>query len=248
VKAVNSEGVTPLSMAALYGNAAMIDRLVKAGADAKQRGPNGETMIMLAARNGKPAGAHRAHRGGRGRQRSRVDPGHHGADVGCRTEASRSGQGAPCGGGRSHCQVGRRRAPAQLHRAALEPAAPSCSHRIAGGERRPRVSRTRSSSPAIRSPARSLAASAGWHRRLGPTVSHCRPQPGEKARLARRLRSRRLRRQDRRLRLQRHPPHPQHRNPRVRLRLVRQDRTQEQDGVAARRRSGWSRRAAGARR
>src|SRR5678815_468328 len=41
-------------MAALYGNAAMIDRLVKAGADAKQRGPNGETMIMLAARNGNP--------------------------------------------------------------------------------------------------------------------------------------------------------------------------------------------------
>src|SRR5678816_148183 len=37
-----------------YGNAAMIDRLVKAGADAKQRGPNGETMIMLAARNGNP--------------------------------------------------------------------------------------------------------------------------------------------------------------------------------------------------
>ena len=54
VKAANSEGVTPLSMAALYGNAAMIDRLIKAGADAKQRGPNGETMVMLAARNGNP--------------------------------------------------------------------------------------------------------------------------------------------------------------------------------------------------
>ncbi|HZL93955.1 MAG TPA: ankyrin repeat domain-containing protein, partial [Vicinamibacterales bacterium] len=54
VKAANSEGVTPLSMAALYGNAAMIDKLIKAGADAKQRGPNGETMVMLAARNGNP--------------------------------------------------------------------------------------------------------------------------------------------------------------------------------------------------
>jgi hypothetical protein len=32
----------------------MMDRLIKAGADAKQRGPNGETMVMLAARNGNP--------------------------------------------------------------------------------------------------------------------------------------------------------------------------------------------------
>jgi uncharacterized protein len=46
--------VTPLAMAALYGNAAMLDRLIKAGADAKQLGPNGETMVMLAARNGNP--------------------------------------------------------------------------------------------------------------------------------------------------------------------------------------------------
>ena len=32
----------------------MIDRLLKAGADAKERGPNGETMLMYAARNGNP--------------------------------------------------------------------------------------------------------------------------------------------------------------------------------------------------
>jgi len=33
----------------------MISRLLEAGADAKQRGPNGETTVMLAARNGNPA-------------------------------------------------------------------------------------------------------------------------------------------------------------------------------------------------
>jgi ankyrin repeat protein len=46
--------MTPLAMASLYGNAALIDRLIKAGADAKVKGPNGETMLMLAARNGNP--------------------------------------------------------------------------------------------------------------------------------------------------------------------------------------------------
>jgi ankyrin repeat protein len=46
--------MTPLAMAALFGNAAIIDTLLKAGADAKSLGPNGETMVMLAARNGNP--------------------------------------------------------------------------------------------------------------------------------------------------------------------------------------------------
>ncbi len=46
--------MTPLAMAALYGNPAMIDRLLKAGADAKALTPNGETMLMFAARNGNP--------------------------------------------------------------------------------------------------------------------------------------------------------------------------------------------------
>jgi ankyrin repeat protein len=41
-------------MAALYGNAPMIEKLLKAGADAKQHLPNGETLVMLAARNGNP--------------------------------------------------------------------------------------------------------------------------------------------------------------------------------------------------
>jgi ankyrin repeat protein len=55
VKALNREGTTPLFMASLYGNPAMIARLLKAGADPQERGPNGETPVMLAARNGNPA-------------------------------------------------------------------------------------------------------------------------------------------------------------------------------------------------
>jgi ankyrin repeat protein len=50
----NREGISPLHMASLYGNARIIGRLLQAGADAKQRGPAGETMLMLAARNGNP--------------------------------------------------------------------------------------------------------------------------------------------------------------------------------------------------
>src|SRR5215471_12682749 len=41
-------------MASLYGNTAMIQTLLNAGADARQKGPQGETMLMLAARNGNP--------------------------------------------------------------------------------------------------------------------------------------------------------------------------------------------------
>ena len=76
-------------MAALYGNPAMIDRLLKAGADAKELGPNGETMVMFAARNGNPqaikllveAGADVNAQGDAAR--------HHGADVGGRAAARR---------------------------------------------------------------------------------------------------------------------------------------------------------------
>ena len=50
----NREGMTPLAMAALYGNPQIVDRLLKGGADAKALGPNGETMVMFAARNGNP--------------------------------------------------------------------------------------------------------------------------------------------------------------------------------------------------
>src|SRR2546422_6350370 len=41
-------------MASLYGYAPVIDKLLKAEADAKSLGPAGETLLMLAARNGNP--------------------------------------------------------------------------------------------------------------------------------------------------------------------------------------------------
>jgi ankyrin repeat protein len=41
-------------MASLYGNVKIMDRLLKAGADPRQKGPAGETLVMLAARNGNP--------------------------------------------------------------------------------------------------------------------------------------------------------------------------------------------------
>ena len=50
----NREGMTPLAMAALYGNPQIVDRLLKGGADPKALGPNGESMVMFAARNGNP--------------------------------------------------------------------------------------------------------------------------------------------------------------------------------------------------
>ena len=52
VKAANRYGVTPLYSAAVNGNAAMIELLLKAGADANTALPEGETALMTAARTG----------------------------------------------------------------------------------------------------------------------------------------------------------------------------------------------------
>src|SRR5258705_7772388 len=54
VDAANREAFTPLAMASLYGSVPMIERLLEAGANATQRLANGQTMVMLAARNGHP--------------------------------------------------------------------------------------------------------------------------------------------------------------------------------------------------
>jgi uncharacterized protein len=55
VKAANRFGATPLSLAATNGNAAMIEKLLKAGEDANAVvSESGDTVLMLAARTGKP--------------------------------------------------------------------------------------------------------------------------------------------------------------------------------------------------
>ena len=53
VNAANRYGVTPLWLACVNGNAAVIETLLKAGADANTSMPEGETVLMTAARTGK---------------------------------------------------------------------------------------------------------------------------------------------------------------------------------------------------
>jgi len=51
----NREGFTPLSLAGLNGDAAIIASLLKAGADANEALPRGETPLMMASRTGNVA-------------------------------------------------------------------------------------------------------------------------------------------------------------------------------------------------
>lgn len=53
--AANRYGVTPLSLACINGNAAIVDALLAAGADPNLALPGGETPLMTAARTGKLA-------------------------------------------------------------------------------------------------------------------------------------------------------------------------------------------------
>ncbi len=54
VSAANRAGATPMQLAALNGNAAMVEKLVKAGADPNAPlTPSGDTALMMASRTGK---------------------------------------------------------------------------------------------------------------------------------------------------------------------------------------------------
>ena len=54
VSAANQSGATPMQLAAMNGNAAMIERLIKAGADPNAPlSKTGDTALMMAARTGK---------------------------------------------------------------------------------------------------------------------------------------------------------------------------------------------------
>src|SRR5207249_1760014 len=52
VNAKNDYGATPMSEAALLGNAGMLDKLLKAGADVESPNLDGQTALMVVARTG----------------------------------------------------------------------------------------------------------------------------------------------------------------------------------------------------
>ena len=120
VDAANREGMTPLAMASLYGNAPMIERLLKAGADAKQRRPERRDDADARGAQRQSGGDQAARRGRRGREREGNAARHDRADVGGGAAASRSGQGAARARRRLTRQIGSGRPAAQLHGAARQ--------------------------------------------------------------------------------------------------------------------------------
>ena len=86
---------TPLALAATNGNAPIIEALLKAGADANAALPEGETVLMTAARTGNPDGGDAARRARRRRQR----PG----ELARRDRADVGGGAEPRGGGARCC-------------------------------------------------------------------------------------------------------------------------------------------------
>ena len=81
--------MTPLAMAALYGSAPIVDRLLKAGADVKARRPQRRNDADVRGAQRPSRGAEAAGRSRRRRQREGAAARHHGVDVGGRAEATR---------------------------------------------------------------------------------------------------------------------------------------------------------------
>ena len=82
VKAASRHGVTPLYLAAGQGNAAMIRRLIAAGADANGTDITGDTVLMAAVRAGSPDAVRALLDGRRAGQYRRTAGRSHRADVG----------------------------------------------------------------------------------------------------------------------------------------------------------------------
>ena len=110
-------------------------------------GPNGETMLMFAARNGRVDLIKRLRRGRRRRERARGASRHHRADVGGRAAASRCGEGAAGRRRRSRRSPRARRACRRTTWRRASTPAPSRKRGSGARARRPRDARTRSRSP-----------------------------------------------------------------------------------------------------
>ena len=82
VKAATRYNITPLSLACTNGNARIVDRLLKAGADPNGTSEEGQTALMTASLTGKPDAVQAAARDRRERQRGRAVQGPDRADVG----------------------------------------------------------------------------------------------------------------------------------------------------------------------
>ena len=116
VDVANPEGITPVAMASLYGNVSMVEQAARRPAPtSKQRGPNGQTLLMLAARNGRPETIKTLVAAGAEVNAKETLARHDGVDVGGGTEASRGGQGAARCGRRSSREIGSRRTSEKLH-------------------------------------------------------------------------------------------------------------------------------------
>ena len=105
VKVATREGaITPLFMACQNGDAAMIEALLKAGADANSVNSNGTTVLMTAAASGSADAVKVLISSRRRRKREGIGARADGADVRGRSESRRRGAIAACARGGCQCR------------------------------------------------------------------------------------------------------------------------------------------------